>query len=189
MKLSYFEDLCHTSQASSSQEGIQAFSGCNMALLSVTELESCSLATELAVLTELIWPLLWARETYMGSYMSLFSGISSQRSAARAAHTAQVSVARLGHLPHLLPHSLALADMAGRALTKNTPTGSSISRSRPEAIFLHICCGFGFASPFFALFLPSLSPLLPLCSNKRWRMIPSNLLRKHRSSLFYDGCE
>ena len=124
-------------------------------------------ATELAVLTGLIRPLIEASETYMGPYMSLISSTSPQRSAARAAHTAQVSVARLGHLPHLVPHSLALADMAGRALTKSTPTGSSISRSRPEAIFLHICCGFGFASPFFALFFPSLSPLLPLCSNKR----------------------
>ena len=55
----------------------------------------------------------------MRTYMSLFSGISPQRSAARAAFMAQVSVARLGHLPHLVPHSLALADIAGRALTKS----------------------------------------------------------------------
>ena len=118
MKLSYYEDLCHTSQASSSQEGIQAFSGCNMALLSVTELESCSLATELAVLTGLILPFIEVSETYMRTYMSLFSGISPLRLTARVAYTAQVSVARLGQLPHLVPHSLALADMAGRALTK-----------------------------------------------------------------------
>ena len=106
-------------------------------------------------------------ETYMGPYMSLFSVISPQRSAARAAYMAQVSVARLGQLPHLVPHSLALADMAVRALIKSHNNWVGTSRGRPEAIFLHICCGFGFASPFFALFFPSLSPLLPLCSNKR----------------------
>ena len=138
-----------------------------MALLSNTELESCSLVKELAVLTGLIRPFIEVSETYMGPYMSLISSTSPQRSATREAYTAQVSVARLGQLPHLVPHSLALADIAGRALTKSHNSWVGTSRGQPEAILLHICCGFGFASPFFALFLPSLSPLLPLCSNKR----------------------
>ena len=37
-------------------DSLQALRRCSMALLSVTELESCSLATELAVLTGLILP-------------------------------------------------------------------------------------------------------------------------------------
>ena len=160
-----------------------------MALISNTELESCSLATESAVLTELIWPLLWAQETYMSTYMSLFSGISPQRFAVRAAYTAQVSVAKLGQLPHLVPHSLALADLAGRALTKSHNSWVGTSRGRPEITPIKSKNGFGFASPFFSSLVLSFIPLLPLYSNKRWRMITLNLLRKHRSSLFYDGCE
>ena len=145
--------------------------------------------TKRSVLTELIWPLLWVQETYMGAYMSLFSGISPHRLAVRAAYTAQVSVAKLGQLPHLVPHSLALADLAGRALTKSHNSWVGTSRGRPEATPILSKNGFGFASPFFPSLVLSFIPLLPLYSNKRWRMITLNLLRKHRSSLFYDGCE
>ena len=102
-----------------------------------------------------------------GHICAKFLGISPLRLTARVAYTAQVSVARLGQLPHLVPHSLALADMAGRALTKSPNNWVGTSRGRPEATPIMLKNGFGFASPFFALFLPSLSPLLPLCSNKR----------------------
>ena len=97
-------------------------------------------------------------ETYMGSYMSLISSISPQRSAARAAYTAQVSVARLGQLPHLVPHSLALADMAGRALTKKPNNWVGTSRGRPETTPIKQKNGFGFASPFFSLSFPFTFP-------------------------------
>ena len=88
--------------------------------------------TKSSVLTGLIRPFLWARETYKSSYMSLFSGTSPHRPAARATYTAQVSVARLGQLPHLVPHSLALADMAGRALNNKPNYWAGTSRGRPE---------------------------------------------------------
>ena len=117
-------------------------------------------ASESSVLTGLILPFIEASETYMGTYMSLFSGTSPHRSTARAAYTAQVSVARLGQLPHLVPHSLALADMAGRALTKSTPTGSGTSRGRPEATPIMLKNGFGFASPFL--------PLVPFTRVQDW---------------------
>ena len=141
-------------------DSLQALRRCSMALLSVTELESCSLATELAVLTGLILPFIEVSETYMGTYMSLFSGISPHRPAARAAYTAQVSVARLGHLPHLVPHSLALADMAGRALTKSPNNWVGTSRGRPEATPVMLKNGFGFASPFL--------PLVPFTRVQDW---------------------
>ena len=67
-----------------------------MALLSNTELESCSLKTKLAVSTGLILPFIEVSETYMVPYMSLFSVINPHRSAAMAAYTAVVSAARLG---------------------------------------------------------------------------------------------
>ena len=59
---------------------LQAFSGCNMALLSVTELESCSLATELAVLTGLILPFLQAHLAHMEPYVPNFQVSAHQGS-------------------------------------------------------------------------------------------------------------
>ena len=90
----------------------------------------------------------------MGTYMSLFSGISPQRLAARVAYTAQVSVARLSQLPHLVLHSLALADMAGRALTKSHNNCVCTSRGRPEAILIMLEYRRSFASPFFLFISP-----------------------------------
>ena len=111
-------------------------------------------SNENTVLTGLILRLIRARKTYMSTYMSLFSGISPQMLAARVAYTAQVSVARLSQLPHLVLHSLALADMAGRALTKTHKNCVCTSRGRPEAVLFMLKYGRGFASPFFLLFSP-----------------------------------
>ena len=69
---------------------------------------------------------------------------------------AQVSAASVGHLPYLVPHSPAIADMAGRALTKTHRNCVSTSRGGPEATPLLPKNGFGFASPFFSLPSPSL---------------------------------
>ena len=44
------------------------------------------------------------------------------RSAAKAAYMAQVSAASVGHIPHLVPYSPPIAEIAGRALTKLHPT-------------------------------------------------------------------
>ena len=95
-----------------------------------------------------------------GYICAKFPGISPPRFAARAAYSTQVSVARLGQLPHLVPHSLALADMAGRALTKSHNSWVGTSRGRPEATPIMLKNGFGFASPFL--------PLVPFTRVQDW---------------------
>ena len=67
--------------------------------------------------------------------------------AARVAYMAQVSTARLSQLPHLVLHSLTLADIAGRALTKSHNNCVCTSRGRPEAVLFMLKYGRGFASP------------------------------------------
>ena len=71
---------------------------------------------------------------------------------ARAAYTAQVSAASVGHIPHLVPHSPPIADIAGRALTIVDPIWHKSSSSRSEVAPLSLYFGFGFASPFFLSF-------------------------------------
>ena len=146
-------------------------------------------SNENTVLTVLILRLIRARKTSMGTYMSLFSGISPQMLAARVAYMAQVSTARLSQLPHLVLHSLTLADIAGRGLTKSHNNCVCISRGRPEAVLFMLKYGRGFASLFF-FFFPLLYAILNHKSSLiRWRAIFFNCPQKYRSSLWYDGCE
>ena len=74
--------------------------------------------------------------------------------AARVAYMAQVSTARLSQLPHLVLHSLTLADIAGRALTKSHNNCVCTSRGRPEAILIMLEYRRSFASPFFLFISP-----------------------------------
>ena len=53
---------------------------------------------------------------------ALFAGILPHKPSARVAYTAQVSAASVGHLPHLLPYSPPIAEIAGRAVKIFTPT-------------------------------------------------------------------
>ena len=87
----------------------------------------------------------------------------------QAGPTVQVSAACIGHLPHLVPHSPAIADMVWRGLTKTTSYCEFTYQSRPEVPPCFVCHGFGFASPPFLLFFLSLLLLLPLIS-RIWQL-------------------
>ena len=66
-----------------------------------------------------------ASEGLLGTLWLLYAqivGILLHKPSARVAYTAQVSVASVGHLPHLVPHSPPIAEIAGRALTLGIPT-------------------------------------------------------------------
>ena len=105
----------------------------------------------------------------------VFWDFPPQRAAAWASYTAQGSVASVGHIPHLVPKSPTVAEIARGTLIKKHNNCVSTCRGWPETTPLLILYGFGFASPFFPLLFPFL--FCPYCLSGTAYSRPPNQLR------------
>ena len=97
---------------------------------------------------------------------ALFVGILLHKPSARVAYTVQVSVASVGHIPHLVPNRSPIADIAVRALTIVDPTWVCSSIGRPETTPLSRLLRLGFASPSLYPFSPLVYLRIPLIDHR-----------------------